>query len=197
MNEPRSENFTPTRSMKKKVSFADAAGFQLESVKTIPPYNNQDVVTANGIMDDINCGLQMQRSMRQRMKYLSPSFVEPCKTDLFHDRVYKQNVCLESISCDDSVVTGIIRVTNLCYAKEVKIRLTLDSWTSFRDVWADHLASNDDGKTEQFSFRFTVPVDFEVDLGIEFAIRYRVAEQEFWDNNFGKNYRVQCLEISQ
>ena len=76
------------------------------------------------------------------------------------------------------------------------IRFTLDDWISFRDVWADYLSTNVDGKTEQFSFRITVPVHFEDDLKIEFAIRYRVAEQEFWDNNFGGNYQVQCLEIS-
>jgi len=129
------------------------------------------------------------------MKFLSPSFVDPYLTDEFIERVYRQNVCLESISCNDLVVTGAIRVTNICFAKEVTVRFTLDEWKSFRDVWADYLSSNLDGKTEQFSFRITVPVDFEVDSEMQFAIRYCVAEQEFWDNNSCKNYRVKCLEL--
>lgn len=196
MNGP-SGNSTPTKSIKKKVSFADSAGFTLETVKTISPYSKEDDVTVcDTTTNNNNCGLHMQTS-RQRMKYLSPSFAEPCKTDSFMERIFKHNVCLESISCDDMVVTGVIRVTNIGFAKEVTVRYTLDGWINFRDVWADYLSSNLDGKTEQFSFRITVPVDFEVDLQIEFAIRYCVAGYEFWDNNFGRNYHVPCLEISQ
>ena len=198
MNGP-SRNSTPTRSIKKKVSFADSFGFALENVKTIPPYSREDDVTVCHTTTDNNsasCGLHMHTS-RQRMKYLSPSFAEPCQTDSFMERVFKQNVCLESISCDDMVVTGVIRVTNIGFGKEVTARYTLDGWINFRDVWADYLSSNLDGKTEQFSFRITAPVDFEVDLQIEFAIRYRVGGYEFWDNNFERNYHVQCLEISQ
>ena len=194
MSEP-SRYSTLTQAIKKKVSFADTAGLTLESVKTIPSYSKEDVVTINNTISDTDAGLHMH-CLRRRTKCLSPSFVEPCKTDLFHECVSKQNVCLESICCDDLVVTGVVRVTNLGYVKEVTIRFTLDDWASFRDVWADFLSASVDGKTEQFSFRITVPVDFEVDLKIEFAIRYRVAEQEFWDNNFGGNYHVQCLEIT-
>ena len=195
MNES-SGNSTPTRSIKKKVSFADSFGFALENVKTIPPYSREDDVTVcHTTTDDNSCGLHMHTS-RQRMKYLSPSFAEPCKTDSFMERVFKQNVCLESISCDDMVVTGVIRVTNIGFGKEVTARYTLDGWINFRDVWADYLSSNLDGKTEQFSFRITAPVELEVDLQIEFAIRYRVGGYEFWDNNFGRNYHVQCLEIA-
>ena len=78
---------------------------------------------------------------------------------------------------------------NIGYAKEVTVRFTLDNWNSFRDIWADYLSSSVDGKTEQFSFRIAVPIDYEDEL-IEFTIRYCVAEQEFWDNNFGTNYHI-------
>ena len=115
MSEP-SGNSTPTRAIKKKVTFADTAGLTLESVKTIPSYSKEDVVTMNGTMNDTNVGLHMQ-CLRRRLKCLSPSFVEPCKTDLFHECVSKQNVCLESISCDDLVITGVVRVKSLGYAK--------------------------------------------------------------------------------
>ena len=190
-------NSTPSRSIKKKVSFADTAGFTLEFVKTIPA-NSCDTITINGTRNHAkynDCGLYMHNP-RRRIIYLSPSFVEPCKTDSFMERVYRQNVCLESLSCDDFVVTGIIRVTNIGYAKEVTVRFTLDNWNSFRNVWADYLSSNLDGKTEQFRFRVTAPLDYEGDLEMQFAVRYCVAEQEFWDNNFSRNYQVRCLELS-
>ena len=192
-------NCTPKKSIKKKVSFADTAGFTLENVKTIPPYSEEDIcdiMTGDNILNDNNCGLHIQTS-RWTMNYLSPSFVEPCKADSFIERVYRQNVCLESVSCHDLVVTGVIRVTNIGYAKEVTVRFTLDEWRSFRDVWADYLSSTLDGKTEQFSFRIAVPVDFEVELEIEFAIRYCVSEQEFWDNNFDRNYHIQCHVLEE
>ena len=82
-------NSTPTRPVKKKVSFADSAGFTLENVKTIPPYSKEDDVTVcHTATDNNSCGLHMHTS-RQRIKYLSPSFAEPCKTDSFMERVFK------------------------------------------------------------------------------------------------------------
>ena len=192
-----SGNCTPTRTMKKKVSFADTAGLELATVKTIPSSNGElEEAVLNFTTSDTNCGLHMY-SIRRKMKYLSPSFVQPCKTDAFLERVFSENVSLESLSCCDSIIIGVIRVTNLCYAKEVTVRFTLDQWASYRDVWADYVCANMDGKTEQFSFRMALPMELEVDLEIEFAIRYRAAQQEFWDNNFGTNYHIRCIEISQ
>lgn len=192
MNEA-SGHCTPTRSIKKKVSFADDAGLTLENVKTIPPYRSEDDLAFNNTTPNNNvCGLYMH-SPRRWTKFLSPCFVEPCKTDSFMERVFKQNVCLESVSCNDLVVKGIIRVTNMDYVKQVTVRSTFDDWNNFRDIWTDYLSSNMDGKTEKFSFRITAPVDFEADFEVEFAIRYRVAEYEFWDNNFGRNYIIRCF----
>ena len=179
-------NSMPTRPIKKKVSFADTVGFKLETVKIIPS-QSKDVVTKDiETKHAIHSGLHM--------KNLWLKFVEPtCETDSFLERVYRQKVCLERISCDDLVVTGTVRVMNINYVKEVIIRYTLDNWTSFQDIWADYLSSNVDGKTEHFSFRITVPVGFKAEHEIHFAIRYCVAEQEFWDNNCGRNYQIRCL----
>ena len=189
-NGQRKMNTSKKKTNKKKVSFADTAGLTLENVKTIPPYI-EDVMTGDNTLKDINCSLHLH-SLRRRKKYLSPSFGEPCKADSFIERVYRQNVCLQSVSCHNLLVKGVIRVTNIVYAKEVTVRFTLDEWKSFRDVWADYLSTNVDEKTEQFSFRITVPVEFDDKLEIEFAIRYCVGDQEFWDNNFGRNYHIQC-----
>ena len=110
-------------------------------------------------------------------------------------RVYSQNVCLENIACENFVVTGLIRVTNLSFIKEVTVRFTFNGWATYRDIWADYMSSCSDGKTDKFSFRVTVPHDFEKNQHMEFAIRYRVSDQEFWDNNDRKNYHIQCLEV--
>ena len=188
MNGPSINNCTPTQPIKKKVSFADAAGFSLENVKTIPPYNGIDQVPFSAA--------SLMQSKKRRSRYMFPTFLDPCQTDFFMERVVKQNVCLGSLTCDDFVVTGVVWVTNIDYVKEVAVRFTLDDWNSFRDVWGYYLDSNVDKKTEQFGFRVTIPLDFQVGLTMQFAVRYCVAGYEFWDNNIGRNYHLQCLEIS-
>lgn len=187
---------TSPTSPAKKVCFADLVGLKLEFVKIITPCSSEDnlcsVVGARKSHCDINGNLP-----RRRVKCLFPCFVRPTElTDSFMNRVHNQNVCLENIACENFVVTGLIRVTNLSFIKEVTVRFTLNGWATYRDIWADYMSSCLDGKTDKFSFRVTVPHDFEVNRHMEFAIRYRVSGQEFWDNNDRKNYHIQCLEVS-
>ncbi|KAL9957979.1 hypothetical protein ACROYT_G034939, partial [Oculina patagonica] len=162
----------------KKVSFADLVGLKLEFVKTITPCSSED--NLSGDVDPWKNHYATSGHLpRRRVKCLMPCFVHPLEsTDHFMKRVYSQNVCLENIVCKNFVVTGLIRVTNLSYSKEVTVRFTLDGWKTCQDIWADYMSTCSDGKTEKFSFRITVPHDFEVNQYIEFAIRYRVSNQE-------------------
>ncbi|XP_078345262.1 protein phosphatase 1 regulatory subunit 3C-like [Oculina patagonica] len=181
----------------KRVSFADLVGLKLEFVKTITPCSSVD--NLSGEDDPWNSKDHCDtfgNLPERRVKCLLPCFLHPFESkDRFMKRVYSQNVCLEYIFCKNFVVTGLIRVTNLSFNKEVTVRVTLDGWETCRDIWADYMSTCSDGKTEKFSFRITVPHDFEVNQCIEFAIRYRVWNQEFWDNNNRNNYHVQCLEV--
>lgn len=186
---------TRPTSATKKVCFADLVGLKLEFVKIITPSSSEDnlcsIVGATKNHYDINGNLP-----RRRVRGLFPCFVRPAlQTDSFMKRVYSQNVCLENIACENFVVTGLIRVTNLSFIKEVTVRFTFNSWATYRDIWADYMSSCSDDKTDKFSFRVTVPHDFEKNRHMEFAIRYRVSDQEFWDNNDRKNYHIQCLEV--
>ena len=182
----------------KKVCFADLVGLKLEFVKIITPCNSEDnlcelygAIGARKNRFDVNGNIPRV----ERTKCLLPCFVAPSRIDGFMRRLYSQNVCLENIACEKFVVSGLIRVTNLSYRKEVTVRFTLDGWENYRDIWTDYMSSCSDGKTDKFTFRITVPLDFEVNRHMQFAICYRVLNQEFWDNNDGKNYHVQCLEI--
>ena len=186
---------TSPTSPTKKVYFADLVGLNLEFVKIITPSSSEDnlcsVDRATKNHYDINGNLP-----RRRVKGLFPCFDRPAlQTDSFMKRVYSQNVCLENIACENFVVTGLIRVTNLSFIKEVTVRFTFNGWATYRDIWADYMSSCSDGKTDKFSFRVTVPHDFEKNRHMEFAIRYRTSDQEFWDNNDRKNYHIQCLEV--
>ena len=182
----------------KKVSFADVFGLKLEVVKTTTPCNSEDnLCELHGVPDERKnrCDVNGNIPRVQQKKCLLPCFVAPSRIDGFMRRLHAQNVCLENITCEKFVVSGLIRVTNLSYRKEVNVRFTLDGWETYRDIWADYMSSCSDGKNDKFTFRITVPFDFEVNRHMEFAIRYRVLNQEFWDNNDGKNYHVQCLEF--
>ena len=190
-----SKETVPTSAAAKKVQFADLVGRQLEFVKNITPSSSEDnlcaVVGAWKSHYDINGNL-----LPRRVKYLSPCFIQPAKAvESFTKRVYSQNVCLENIVCENFVVTGVIRVTNLCYSKEVTVRFTQDSWKTYQDICADYMSTCSDGKTDKFSFRITLPHDLKANRFMEFAICYRVWNQEFWDNNDTSNYRVRCLEV--
>lgn len=190
-----SEETVPTLAAAKKVQFADLVGRQLEFVKNITPSSSEDnlcaVAGAWKSHYDINGNL-----LPRRVKYLSPCFIQPSKAvESFTKRVYIQNVCLENIVCENFVVTGVIRVTNLCYSKEVIVRFTQDSWKTYQDICADYMSSCSDGKTDKFSFRITLPPDFKANRFMELAICYRVCNQEFWDNNHTSNYRIRCLEV--
>lgn len=194
----KSAMLTSPTSRSKKVCFADYVGLKLEFVKTITPCSSEDnlcglcgVVGGWGTKHDINGNILNEK----RMKCLLPCFIAPSRVDGFMRRVHQQNVCLENIACENFVVAGLIRVTNLSYTKEVTVRFTLNSWETYRDIWADYMSSCTDGKTDKFSFRITVPFDFEVKNHMQFAIRYQVLNMEFWDNNGAQNYWVQCLEV--
>lgn len=100
-----------------------------------------------------------------------------------------------------ATLTGQVRVLDLAFAKEVTVRISDDGWKTFRDVQATFSADN------LWQFRVTnlnpgplSPAQIatgtcgesgqreNVGVGIQFAIRYKVANQTFWDNNGGANY---------
>ena len=185
---------TSTTSRVKRVSFADFVGLKLEFVRTITPSSSEDnLCTLEDALWKTNC--DDTEAPKKRVKCLYPCFVQPPEsTDSFMKRVYGQNVCLEYIVCNNFVITGLIRVTNLSYMKEVSVRFTLNGWETYQDIWADFMSTCSDGRTETFIFRISIPHDFEVNRYMEFAIRYRASDKEFWDNNGRNNYQVRCSE---
>ncbi|KAL0079228.1 carbohydrate-binding module family 21 protein [Phycomyces blakesleeanus] len=98
---------------------------------------------------------------------------------------------------EDNAVKGRVQVRNLAYHKSVSIRYTFDCWQTSHDIDAVY---KDSQNTQSIydTFCFTIPLVNLADRGqvratIDFAIRYHVNGQEFWDNNDGKNYGIQIL----
>jgi len=87
---------------------------------------------------------------------------------------------------------GTIAVQNLAYQKNVVVHYSLNGGT-----WKDLEASYSDsvgGNQEEWTFSVTLgtaPVGQDIDpLDVEFAIKYTVNGQTYWDNNNGQNYVI-------
>jgi hypothetical protein len=80
-------------------------------------------------------------------------------------------------------VVGQVEVKNLAYAKQVALVYSFDG--TWREAAASY-AGPGGGGAETWGFSVDVPYGATV----QFALRYRVAGQEFWDNNGGADYRV-------
>jgi hypothetical protein len=78
-----------------------------------------------------------------------------------------------------------VGVQNLAYAKVVGIVFTTDNWATVQTAYGTYSSTMKSG-LEVWQVAATVGSATEV----KFAIFYRVAGSEYWDNNFWRNYRV-------
>ena len=166
---------------KKRVTFADLLGFSLVNVVEISPRNS---------LTDI-CFSPTAKSISARRRYLTCLFEQPVDKDDFLERVTRQYICLESVVCDKALI-GFVRVLNIAYKKEVVARYSVDGWKTFREESAEHLSISIDGIMDTFFFRIPLLSLLKETSNVEFAIRYNVRGNVYWDNNFFKNYSV-CL----
>lgn len=170
---------------KKSVQFADGCGKPLVSVYSDDEYN-------------IHVALQMtKRELQRAKKILHVCFPQPVASEQFRDKLELQTVCLENAVASQNSIWGTIKVKNICYHKRVSARYTLDSWISSTDLDAVYVPESNDGATDRFSFAITLPEYFLASGGaLEFAVRFEGEGIEFWDNNSGRNYRIECLEAT-
>ena len=166
---------------KKRVTFADLLGFSLVNVVEISPRNS---------LTDI-CFSPNHKAQAPHRRYLTCLFEQPVDKDDFLERVTRQYICLESVVCDKAII-GFVRVLNIAYKKEVVVRFTGDGWKTFREEPAEHLSISVDGTMDTFFFRIPWLSLCHKTSELEFAIRYNVRGNVYWDNNFFKNYSV-CL----
>ncbi|NXX91584.1 PP13G phosphatase, partial [Centropus bengalensis] len=110
------------------------------------------------------------------------------------ERLRRQRVCLERLGRPPapSDVRGTVRVLGCPGAKEVTVRYSFNEWLSFVDVPARPLPAAPDAPAERYGFSLCVPPSLREGAALHFAIRYRSAQGEFWDNNGGRNYTLRC-----
>lgn len=171
--------------LQKKVRFADAcpkSGVEFTSVKIITPNNSHDNLFSIFkereplLINRIKCQFSLEKDL-----------------EALSEKVRRKKVCLENILCSQFAVLGLIRVQNLSFHKDVTVRYTTDNWRTYRDIWSDYVSSAADKSSDKFTFRISLHcLLFNDRQNIEFAIRFKVNGEEYWDNNDGLNYLVKC-----
>jgi hypothetical protein len=81
-----------------------------------------------------------------------------------------------------NVISG---VQNLAFDKEVGVVFTTDNWATVHTAYCSYNRNMSSGVEV---WAVTVPIGAATDVW--FAIFYRVAGNEYWDNNFSRNYRT-------
>jgi Carbohydrate/starch-binding module (family 21) len=99
------------------------------------------------------------------------------------------------LSSNSRNLVGKVLAKNIAFSKWVAVRFTFDRWQTVSEVSATYEQTGDSNKPVDWDrFVFTVRLEDITHLEQKqmlFCVRYNVAEQEFWDNNYGANYQVE------
>lgn len=176
----------PPLSSSRRVSFADAFGLSLVSVKQFKTWSTCDRT------DPLEVDLKDAKEYFLKLLFALPLTLE----ELLY-RVQEQKVDLENLEILPGTTTlkGTVRVLNMCFDKLVYIRTSLDCWSSHFDLLAEYVPDSSNGTTDCFSFKLTlVPPFGEQGARVDFCIRYETPFGTFWTNNNGQNYVLFCHE---
>ncbi|KAL7371265.1 hypothetical protein ABVT39_023131 [Epinephelus coioides] len=171
----------------RRVSFADAFGLNLVSVKE---FDNVEVMDP-----EVSQPPENEATHPLEEYYMSCLFTVPSSPEELDQRLQEQKVELESVELLPGTTTlrGIIRVVNLCYSKSVYARITLDRWRSYFDLMAEYVPGSSDRKTDRFTFKYTLVPPFEREgTRVEICLRYETSVGTFWANNKEMNYVLFC-----
>ncbi|CAF2881427.1 unnamed protein product [Rotaria sp. Silwood2] len=111
--------------------------------------------------------------------------------------IYEQQVMLECLYTKDSIAYGTVRVHNCAHDKRVFVRISKNDWKNFQDIYGLHSMNCPNDITDTFIFEIRLDKyddKTSVPKQIYFAICLQTNNQEFWDNNCGRNYALDVLE---
>ncbi|XP_039209408.1 protein phosphatase 1 regulatory subunit 3E-like [Crotalus tigris] len=191
-------------SRRKTVRFADSLGLELTAVRHFCQADVPRVPPPPAAASPLPRGADLLKTRKPPAlgelepvlfgppaPVLEPLFPpQPGAGAAFAERLRQRKVQLEWVRPEAAGLRGAVRVLNLAYEKSVSVRYSLNRWASCNEVPAAYLpppAAAPDGRTDRFAFH--LPVGAGTTL-LEFAVRYRVAGAEYWDNNEGHNYKL-------
>ncbi|KAF3703970.1 Protein phosphatase 1 regulatory subunit 3C-B [Channa argus] len=191
------------RAKKKSVVFADSQGLALTTVHIFNEFQEDPLSELQFHLSEIDgaaarARLEDSRDLTDRGSCLVLDFTPPAADYLdLRNRLKAQQVCLETCSVQEHLLTGTVQVRNMCFEKSVSVRITFDSWSSFQDVECQYL-NNIYGCSDMdtFSFSISMPDLLEPSSRVEFCIQYQTHQQIFWDNNLGNNYHLRVADTN-
>ena len=114
------------------------------------------------------------------------------KRSVFKEETLKRkNLCVLTYgTVDNANAFGLVAVKKNLMYKTVYARITLDNWSTFRDVMCRHIQRESSLDFDCFFFLTAINGDqfFKIKECIEFAVYFRTNEEQSWDNNDEKNY---------
>ncbi|CAL9708448.1 unnamed protein product [Knipowitschia caucasica] len=181
----------------KRVMFADTKGLALADVRMFSdreePSDLSILPSFQGLNlteDSYSCTVSTCCPGTQ----LKLGFPQPSADfQAFRAKLEKSMVILENCSVSEQALQGTLRVKNICFQKDVHVRITFDSWYTFRDAPCVYLPKRFGGPlTDIFEFEVQIPKILDAKRKIEFCLKYLPGEysEPFWDNNNGQNYNV-------
>ncbi|GAA6235182.1 protein phosphatase 1 regulatory subunit 3E-like [Lates japonicus] len=179
----------------KKVRFADSLGLELISVKHFDDTDVPEVPERilaklpKGPLHLNHLDTKFPRPPAQSL-FMELQFTNPGTLPGFEQKVREVKVLLETVEADEFSLSGFVRVLNLAFEKSVSLRYSLNNWITFMDSLASYVPDSSDGVTDKFCFKIVMPTYLDNGGTLQFAIKYCVGGQEFWDNNNGNNYKV-------
>ena len=129
----------------------------------------------------------------RRTILLEINFDQPAVQKDFHIMLRKNLVKLENAIINKNICTGTIKVRNIAFEKKVFVRYTFDRWKNWKDLQAKYYPNSCTGYTDTFTFSIVVPEEDVKD--VEFAICFYCQGNQYWDNNSGKNYCINCSPV--
>lgn len=182
----------------KHVVFADSQGLSLTAVREFSDDEEQSDLDPLPSLQDLGSmtedGYSCTVSTCCPGTRLKLGFPQPSADfQAFRAKLAESMVILENCSVTDLTIQGTVRVRNTSFQKDVSVRITFDSWQSYRDVPCTYLQKRFGGpQTDIFEFNITVPKVLDAKRKIEFCLRYLPGGQSepFWDNNNGQNYSI-------
>ncbi|XP_042344238.1 protein phosphatase 1 regulatory subunit 3C-B-like [Plectropomus leopardus] len=182
----------------KHVIFADTRGLSLTAVRVFSDeeeHSDLDLLPSlQGLGSMTEDGYSCTVSTCCPGTRLKLGFPQPSADfQAFRAKLAESMVILENCSLTEQAIQGTVRVRNISFQKEVLIRITFDSWQSYRDVPCTYVKKRFGGpQTDIFEFDIAVPKVLDAKRKIEFCLSYLPGghSEPFWDNNNGQNYSI-------
>uniref|UniRef100_A0A3Q3LVJ5 Protein phosphatase 1 regulatory subunit 3C2, duplicate b n=1 Tax=Mastacembelus armatus TaxID=205130 RepID=A0A3Q3LVJ5_9TELE len=190
------EVFIPIK--KKNVVFADSRGLSLTAVRVFSAEDEQSDLNLLPWLQDLESmsgdGYSCTVSTCCPGTRLTLGFPQPSADfQAFRAKLTESMIILENCSITEQALQGTVRVRNLSFQKDVRVRITFDSWQSYKDVPCTYVQKRFGGpQTDIFEFDVAIPKVLDAKRKIEFCLSYLPGGQSepFWDNNNGENYSI-------